>query len=85
MAKRSQFADIGPKTRKLMEVRAGVRGIDRALERGSCKDAAALIRLTGNEIHKLGHVDANTQFWFDEYKRQFKTSCKTGLTRRRRH
>ena len=40
--RRRGLADIGPNTKRLYAVRDGIRGVRRALERGSCKDAAAI-------------------------------------------
>jgi len=73
------FADIGPQTRKLSEVRAGIRGVRQALDRGDCRDAAALLKLTEREKQRLVAIDANTQHWFDAAKSEFKTSCRVSF------
>lgn len=82
--RRRGLADIGPNTKRLYAVRDGIRGVRRALERGSCKDAAALLRLTNAEVKRLPQLDKNTQFWLDVERARVQESCKTGLGRRRR-
>lgn len=84
MAQRQSFADIGPRTKKLAEVRDGVRGISRALDRGACRDAAALLRLTEREAAKLNILDDDTRSWLREEKQRFQKSCSVNLARRTR-
>jgi hypothetical protein len=83
---RSALADvdisIGPNTKRLQTVRAGVRGVRAALDRGNCKDAAALLRLTMAEMKKLPSADFNTLYWLNEEHRRFNKSCRMKLSGR---
>lgn len=81
--KRNRLSDIGPRTRRLFAVRDGIRGMRKALDRGACRDAAALLRLTEREMRTIT-VDANTQDNFDAEKDRLKHACKTSLGKRRR-
>ena len=75
---------IGPNTQRLQAVRAGVRGVRTALDRGNCKDAAALLRLTMAEAKKLPSVDFNTLYWLNEEHQRFSKKCRVKLSGRRR-
>jgi hypothetical protein len=50
--KRRGLADIGPNTNRLRGVRDGIVGASRALDRGACRDANALLKLTGAELKR---------------------------------
>jgi hypothetical protein len=67
--------DIGPQTRRYAAVRDGIRGMSRALDRGACKDAAALLKLTERAMRGVPVLRAEREFFEEEHER-FTTSCK---------
>jgi hypothetical protein len=75
---------FGPNVRKLHEVRDGIRGMRRALDRGACKDAAALAKLTEREMKKLKEIDDNTMFQFEVAKENIQNTCRVNFGRARR-
>lgn len=67
--------DIGPGTRRYQAIRDGIRGMSKALDRGSCKDAGALMKLTEQAMRNVPVLRAEREFFEDERER-FVTSCK---------
>lgn len=49
---------IGKQTGKVQAIRDGIKGIRKALDRGACKDAAALSRLTELAFQSVGPLPA---------------------------
>lgn len=68
---------IGPATAKLDNVRAGIRGVRMAVDRGHCADAFALITETERAVGKLSGVPGldNERAYFSIEKGRFKKSC----------
>jgi hypothetical protein len=73
--RRRGLADIGPATRRYAAVRDGIRGLRRAIDRGACKDAAALLRLTEHAMRDVQLAKAEREF-FDDEKLRFNKGCR---------
>ena len=67
--------DIGPNTRRYEAIRDGIRGMSKALDRGACADAGALMKLTERAMRNVPILRAEREFFEDERDR-FTTSCK---------
>lgn len=66
---------IGPNTQRLAAVRAGVRGVRKALDHRRCRDAAAILKLTNQEAKRLPTIDANTAHWLAVEQARFRQAC----------
>lgn len=67
--------DIGPHTRRYQAIRDGIRGMSKALDRGACKDAGAIMKLTERAMRNVPVMRAEREF-FEEERERFGTSCK---------
>jgi hypothetical protein len=77
--KRKHLADvdlvIGPATRRLQAVRDGIKGVRRALDRGSCRDAVVLLRLTEAEAKRI-RIGPNEREQLADEKSRLTRACR---------
>jgi hypothetical protein len=67
--------DIGPQMRLYQAIRDGIRGIRKANDRGACKDAGALIRLTEQAMRDVPVLKAEREYFNDE-KARYNRGCR---------
>lgn len=72
---RKRLGDIGPKTMRYQAIRDGIRGVRRALDRRSCQDAGALLRLTDQVAHNMPVARAEREY-LDEERSRYRKICK---------
>jgi hypothetical protein len=68
---------VGPQTQRYQAIRDGIRGLRRANDRGACKDAAALLRLTEQAMVGLPVMKAERER-LDAEKTRHNRGCRRG-------
>jgi hypothetical protein len=69
------LADVGPRTRHNQAIRDGITGLRRANDRGACRDAAALLKLTEQAMRGVSLAKAEREHFEDERLR-FNKGCR---------
>jgi hypothetical protein len=65
--KRKMLRDaIGPQTMRYQAIRDGIKGMRRAADRGACKDATALLRLTEQAMTGITILRTEREHFEDE-------------------
>lgn len=68
---------IGPQTKRFAAIQDGIKGVRKALDRGACRDAAVIMKLTETAMKRGAYVGNTTTEHFIVEKQRFNRSCST--------